>query len=123
MTRVLIIDDQPAFRKQLSVILAFAGLEVTGEAGTIYEALERLNDFSADLAIVDVDLPGLNGIDGTVLLKKASPALRVILVSAYTDQSTLFMQAAARVGAECFISKDRLDPAVIEGWARPERMP
>ena len=116
MTRILILDDQPEFRKQLSSVITYCGLVVAGEAGSVPEALELLPTISVDLAIVDINLPGLNGIEGTPLLKKACPKLRVILVSAYSDQSTLLMQAAARVGAECFISKDRLDPEVIKGW-------
>jgi two-component system response regulator DevR len=118
MTRVLIVDDQPAFRKQLCSVLVFAGLVVAGEAGSIQEALVQLPDIFADLAIVDINLPEINGIDGTLLLKKAAPGLRVILVSAYSDQAMLFMQAAARVGAECFISKDHLDLEMIKAWDR-----
>ena len=116
MTRILIIDDQPTFRKQLRTVINFTGLVVAGEAGSVEEALDLLPDIAAAMAIVDIDMPGTNGIDGTLLLKQASPRLRVILVSAYSDQSTLFMQAAARVGAECFISKDHLDLDVIKGW-------
>ncbi len=116
MTRVMIVDDQPEFRKQLRSVLAFSGLEVVGEAGTVGEAVNLLPEISADLAIVDVEMPGINGIEGTPLLKKASPMLRVILVSAFANHLELFTQAAARVGAECFISKDRLDPEVIKGW-------
>ncbi len=118
MTRILILDDQPEFRKQLRSVITFSGLEVAGEAGSVAEALELLPILSPDLAIVDIDMPGINGIDGTRLLKRAYPNLRVILVSAYSDQSALFMKAAARVGAECFISKDRLDPEVIKSWER-----
>ncbi len=119
MTRVLIVDDQPGFRRQLRAVLAFSGLEVVGEAGSVDEALSLLPEISADLAIVDVEMPGINGIEGTPLLKKASPRLRVILVSAYANHLELFTQAAARVGAECFISKERLDPDVIRGWEHP----
>ena len=119
MTRILILDDQPEFRKQLRSVITFSGLVVVGEAGSVPEALELLPILSPDLAIVDIDLPGVNGINGTRLLKRACPKLRVILVSAYSDQSALFMKAAARVGAECFISKDRLDPEVIKSWERP----
>ncbi len=118
MTRILIVDDQPAFRKQLRSVLAFSGLEVAGEAGSIREALDLLPEISPDLAIVDVEMPGINGIEGTKLLKEASPTLRVILVSAFANHMELFTQAAARVGAECFISKDRLDPEMVKGWER-----
>ncbi len=116
MTRVLIVDDQAIFRQQLSSVLAFAGLEVVGEAASIQEALELLPTLHPDLSIVDVEMPEIIGIEGTLLLKQASPTLCVILVSAYSDQSELFEQAAARVGAQEFISKDHLDLEVIQGW-------
>ena len=118
MNRILIIDDQPAFRKQLRTALSYSGLVVAGEAGSVEEALALLPGLAVDLTVMDIDLPGTNGIDGTLLLKQVCPTLRVILVSAYSDQSTLFMQAAARVGAECFISKDRLDVEVFKAWER-----
>jgi DNA-binding NarL/FixJ family response regulator len=118
MTRVLIVDDQPAFRKQLCSVLAYTGLAVAGEAGSIREALQILPGLSADLAVVDVEMPGINGVEGTRLLKKAYPQLRVILVSAYADQAALFKKSAVSAGAEAFISKDRLDPDVIKGWER-----
>ncbi len=118
MTRVLIVDDQSEFRKQLRSALTFSGLEVAGEAGSVHEALKLLPCISADLAIVDVEMPGINGIEGTKLLKEALPVLRIILVSAYANHLELFTQAAARAGAESFISKDRLDPEVIKSWER-----
>ncbi len=119
MTRVLIVDDQPVFRKQLRSVLALSGLEVVGEAGSVDEALKLLPEISPDLAIVDVEMPGINGIEGTPLLKKACPELRVILVSAYANHLELFTQAAVRVGAECFVSKDRIDAEVIRSWEIP----
>ncbi len=124
MTRILILDDQAEFRKQLSAAITFSGLVVAGEAGSVPEALELLPFISVDLAIVDINLPGINGIEGTTLLKRAAPNLRVILVSAYSDQSALYMQAAVGAGAEGFISKDRLDLEVIKSWECPSlRMP
>lgn len=118
MTRILILDNLPEFRRQLHSVIAFSGLVVAGEAGSVPEALELLPAISPDLAIVDINLPGINGIEGTLLLKHAMPSLRVILISAYADQSSLLKQAAARVGAECFLSKDQLTPEVIQSWER-----
>ncbi len=116
MRQILIVDDQPAFRRQLRSALVAAGLEVAGEAASIREALKLLIVVHPDLAVVDVDLPEISGIHGTVLMKKAFPELRVILVSAYSDQSALFEQAAIQVGAEGFLSKDRLGPEVFRSW-------
>jgi CheY-like chemotaxis protein len=118
MTRVLVVDDQEEFRLQLCSVLAYSGLEVVGEVGSIREALELLPGLSADLALVDVEMPEINGLDGTMLLKRITPGLRVILISAYADQVELLAKAAARVGAESFVSKDCIDTEVVLTWKR-----
>ena len=82
MIRVLIVDDQPTFRHQLRQLLTHAGLNVIGEAGDIPAAEIMVSELHPDLAIVDVMLPGLSGLDGTSRLKGLQADLRVILVSA-----------------------------------------
>jgi DNA-binding NarL/FixJ family response regulator len=114
MIRVLIVDDQPAFRRQLGELLHSAGWEVVGEASDISEAERMAQAIQPNLALVDVMLPGINGIEGIPLLKKAATKMHVILVSAYHDQLKLFQDSARRLGAEAFISKDELDLAMLE---------
>ncbi len=116
MTRILIVDDQPSFRRQLRALLERAGLDVVGEAGDISEAERKTRATHPDLAIVDVMLPRINGVDGTARLKAIAPNLRVILVSAYPDRVNLFRQAAQNVGAEMFVAKDDLDLAMARAW-------
>jgi DNA-binding NarL/FixJ family response regulator len=116
VTRVLIVDDQPAFRRHLRRLLTHAGLTVVGEAGDIPEAEALVQAFQPDLAVVDVMLPGVNGLEGTPRLKTLAPTLRVILVSAHRDQADVFRAAAEEVGAEAFIPKDDLDVSVARAW-------
>ena len=116
MTRVLIVDDQPAFRRHLRQLLTYAGLTVVGEAGDIPEAEAQVQALQPDLAVVDVMLPGVNGLEGTSRLKALAPTLRVILVSAYRDRAELFRAAAEEAGAEAFIAKDDLDLSVLRAW-------
>jgi two-component system response regulator DevR len=116
--RVLIVDDQPAFRRQLRALLNHAGLVVAGEAGTIAEAEIQVQAIRPDLAIVDVMLPEVNGLEGTPRLKTIARNLRVILVSAYRDHADIFRSAAKEAGAEAFISKDDLDLAMVQGWKK-----
>jgi DNA-binding NarL/FixJ family response regulator len=118
MTRVLIVDDRPAFRRQLRQLLTLAGLTVVGEAGDIPEAETLLQTLRPDLAVVDVILPGVNGLEGTPRLKALAPNLRVILVSAHRDRAELFQAAAKEAGAEAFISKDDLDLEVVRTWIK-----
>ena len=116
MTRILIVDDQPAFRRQLRQLLTHAGLTVVGEAGDIPTAEKLVNDLHPDIAIVDVMLPGSSGLDGTPRLKAQDQNLRVFLVSAYHDKAQIFETSAAEMGAEAFIPKDNLDLEIVRSW-------
>jgi len=116
-TRVLIVDDQPAFRRQFRRLLARAGLSVVGEAGDIPEAEAQVQSLQPDLAVVDVMMAGVNGIEGTPRLRALSPGMRVILVSACRDRAGVYQTAASAVGAEAFIAKDDLDLGMVQGWS------
>lgn len=118
MTRVLIVDDEPAFRRQLHRLLAHAGLEVIGEAGDILEAKQLVAAFQPDLAVVDLILPGVNGVEGIAQMKALCPSLRAILISAHRNQADLLGAAALEAGAEAFVSKDELDLSVVGKWNR-----
>ena len=120
MTRVLIVDDQPAFHRQLRRLLSLAGLEVVGEAADIPSAEGLVQSLQPDLAVVDIMLPGINGLEGTRRLKRISPYLRVFLVSAYTDQASLYTASAHEVGAEAFLAKDELDLDTVLAWKNPK---
>jgi two-component system, NarL family, response regulator NreC len=116
MTRVLIIDDQPAFHCQLRRLLALAGLEVVGEASDIPTAEGLAQTLQPDLAVVDIMLPGINGLEGTRRLKRILPNLRVYLVSAYADQARVYTASAREVGAEAFLAKDEIDLKTVQAW-------
>jgi len=118
MTRVLIVDDQPAFRRRLRTLLDRAGLEVVGEAGDIPSAETQAQSLQPDLAVVDVLLPGVSGIEGAPRLKALAPNMRVILVSAYHER--LLHASAQAAGAEAFIPKDELDLSVALSWNENE---
>jgi len=117
MKRVLIVDDQPAFRTRLREMLTRAGLEVVAEAGGIPEAEAALTTVEADLGVVDVMMPGINGLEGTARLKKLKPELRIILISALADHPADLRAAALRAGAESFVAKDDLVLDRLRTWA------
>ena len=112
MSQILIVDDNPTFRNQLADLLRRAGAARVHTAADIPQALDRMADCAYDLAVVDVLLPGTNGLEGTLLLRERCPRLRIVLVSAYPQ----FAAAAATVGAEAFYAKDDLDLATVRHW-------
>jgi DNA-binding NarL/FixJ family response regulator len=121
MTRVLLVDDQLLYRRQLRQLVIHAGLDVVGEAGDIPTAEALVQSLQPDLAVVDIMLPGVNGLEGTRRLKALAPCLRVILVSAYRDHAEVYRAAAVQAGAETFISKDEIDLNLIRAWKEQER--
>ena len=120
MTRVLIVDDQPSFRRQLRQLLDLAGLPVVGEAGDIPTAESLAQALQPDLAVVDIMLPGINGLEGALRLKALMPSLRIILISAYQDRAHIFQSSALNVGAEAFFAKDDLDLGLVKTWKKQE---
>ena len=117
MTRVLIVDDQASFRRHLRQLLTHAGLTVIGEAGDVPEAKELTRALQPDLAIVDINLPGENGVSGTPQLKALARNMRVILVSAHDDSGQLLQKSAVEAGAEAFVPKDDLELEMVKKWA------
>ncbi len=116
MIRVLIVDDQPSFRRQLRALLSYAGFSVVAEAQDIPAAEEQVRLCHPDLAVVDLMLPGINGLDGIPRLKALAPDLRVFLVSVFRDAADMFRSAARDAGAEAFISKDELGLELVSAW-------
>ncbi len=117
LIRVLIVDDQPSFRRQLRELLNQAGLIVVGEASDIPEAKELTHRLQPDLAVVDVSLPGENGLSGTPQLLALVPTMRVILVSAYQDRAQVLQRSALEAGAEAFVPKEDLELEIVKQWA------
>lgn len=116
MTRVLIVDDQPTFRQHLSRLLQRADMDVVAEAETIAQAEEQITLHDPDLALVDLMLPDVDGIEGTSRLTALRPRLRVILISVVTEQREAMRAAALGAGAEDFLPKDELSLELVRSW-------
>lgn len=82
MTRVMVVDDEPDIRLVVRVALEAVGHDVVAEAADGYEAVRLVPIAQPDTVVLDVMMPGLNGLDALVLLRQADPQLRVIMLTA-----------------------------------------
>lgn len=103
--QVVVVDDHPFFRKGLRDVLdKEADIEVIAESGDGQEALEMLLTTKADVVLMDVNLPGLNGLQVTRRLKNRRPEINVIILTAYDDEEQIYH--AIRIGASAYFAKD-----------------
>lgn len=116
MTRILLVDDQPSFRNHFCRMLIQAGQDVVGEANSLHETELRFWSLQPELVVLDMILPDVSGMEGIQRLKEMQPEVRVIMISAYLDQSKIYESAALDAGAEAFFSKDDLDFEVVRNW-------
>lgn len=102
--RLLLVDDHTMFREALCHLLRAEGeLEVVGQTADGLQVLEMVEKLSPDLVCMDINMPGLNGIDTTRQLLQAYPRIKVIALSSYTDQRYVLDMLAA--GAQGYVTK------------------
>ena len=103
--RVLIADDHPLFRHGLREFLNLAlNIEVVGEASSGEEAITQAEALHPDVILMDVNMPGVKGIEATRQILHDSPHIRILVVTMFEDDGTVF--AAMRAGARGYILKD-----------------
>ena len=96
--RILIADDHPLFRAGLCALLdSVADTEVVGEAATGEEAVEAAGALGPDVVVMDINMPGLNGIDATRQIVDSTEGVNVLVMTMHDDDEAVF--AAIRAGA------------------------
>lgn len=111
--RVLICDDHALFRRGLMMVLEETpGVEVVAEASHGSEAVAMAEDFAPDVVLMDVHMPGLDGIEATRRIAINHPSARIIMLTVGSDQAVLF--EAIRVGATTNLSKETAIDGVAE---------
>ena len=102
--RVLVADDHPFFRSGLRTLLdSVTDLELVGEAGTGEEAVALATELQPDVVLMDVQMPGKGGIEATRKIAQDSPHVRVLVVTMFEDDATVFQ--AMRAGARGYLLK------------------
>jgi len=103
--RIFIAEDHPLFRKGvISLLSSVPDFEVVGEATTGEEAVVRAAQLQPDVVLMDLQMPKVNGIEATRRILQQSPSVRVLVVTLFEDEDSVFM--ALRAGARGYVLKD-----------------
>ena len=110
--RVLVVDDHPVFRDGLRALLASAaGVEIAGEAATGQDAVDAAAALQPDVVLMDLHLPGLNGIEATRAIVAASPHIAILILTMLEDDDSVF--AAMRAGARGYLLKGAAQDEIL----------
>jgi DNA-binding NarL/FixJ family response regulator len=110
--RVLIAEDHPLFREGMRGRLdRVADVAVVGEAASGEEAVELANKLEPDVILMDIKMPGLNGIEATREIQQANPLIGVLVLTMFEDDDSVF--AAMRAGAKGYLLKDSGGEGVV----------
>jgi two-component system, NarL family, invasion response regulator UvrY len=116
---VLIVDDQPPFRAVARTLVSLLpGWQVVGEAASGEEAVEAVGRSRPDVVLMDINLPGISGIEATRQIVAAYPDVRVVLLSTY--QADDLPADALACGAAGYVGKEDLTPAVLRDIVRDD---
>ena len=100
--RILIVDDNPRARDGLSAFVSMQeGLKVVSEAANGEDALTRIESQNPDLVLMDIEMPVMDGLEATEIIKKRWPHIKVIILTLYTD----YLLQAHQAGADAFLVK------------------
>ncbi|WP_431035944.1 response regulator [Streptomyces sp. P6-2-1] len=103
--RVLLTDDQPLVRAALRMVLAeTAGIDVVGEAGDGAEAVRLTGRLAPDVVVMDLRMPGMDGIEATRLITTGAGSARVVVLTTFDDDE--YVYGALHAGASGFLVKD-----------------
>ena len=102
--RVLITDDHPVFRQGLKGLLQALGIEVVAEAENGPDAVRLAGELRPDVVVMDLQMPGGNGIEATRTITRTNPAIGVLVLTMFRDDDSVF--AAMRAGARGYLLKE-----------------
>jgi len=110
--RILIADDHPLVRSGLRALLVAAeDVEVVGEAATGEEAVTLAASVQPEVIVMDLRMPGINGIEATRRIVQDNPQMRILVVTLFEDDDSVF--AALRAGARGYLLKDANEVEVL----------
>lgn len=102
-TTIMVVDDSPFASKQIKDIVEDNRYEVIGYAKDGEEAIEFYKELKPDIVILDIIMPGLNGLETAEILKKQDPAVKILMLSSLCDAGT--MEEVKSIGVKHLIPK------------------
>lgn len=113
MADIVLIDDHPLMRQGLvRTIENEVDLNVVGQMDSAEDALEEIEDLDPDLAIVDISLPGMSGMELLKHLQSRAPDLKALVVSRHDE--TLYAERCIRAGAKGYVMKQEAGDVIVE---------
>lgn len=110
--RVLIADDHRLFRQGLRYVCQAGGIEVVGEAEDGWEAVRLARQLCPDVILMDIRMPGLDGVEATRLITANQPGIRIIILTMYRQDQYVF--EAIKAGAYGYLLKDIDEKELVE---------
>jgi DNA-binding NarL/FixJ family response regulator len=111
--RILTVDDHPLLRGGVAALIADQGdMTLAGEASNGREAIEEFRRLKPDITLMDVQLPGMDGIDAILAIRAEFPAARIIVLTTY--EGDFLAQRALKAGAQAYILKARVRKDLLE---------
>ena len=114
--KILLADDHELVREGFRVLLERDGFQVVGEAADGYRAVQLATELKPDVALIDVSMPLLNGLDATREIARVSPLTRILILTMYTEDR--YVLEALKAGASGFILKTRAGKDLVEAIQR-----
>jgi two-component system nitrate/nitrite response regulator NarL len=102
--RLLLADDHPVVRKGIRSCLTDLDLEIVGEAVDGEEAINRVRELQPDIVLMDIDMPKMNGLEATRVLRKEMPDVRVLILSVHSNKQ--YVLQIIQSGAQGYVLKD-----------------
>lgn len=109
--RVLLVDDEPLLLESLEIILTMNGMEIAGMARDGAEALELLKKVSCNLALVDLNMKGMGGIELIEHMKRIYPDVKILVLTTFYDDKSITRAIAG--GADGYLLKDSGKDAIL----------
>ena len=108
---VLLVDDNPAIRRELEALFLHDGFAIAGQAGNGQEAIDLARRISPDLIILDLSMPVLNGLDAAPQLKVVAPQSAIILLTMYATDAV--SEQARKAGIDLILSKTETSEQIL----------